>query len=142
MPEQALTLAEIAENFELFDDWEDRYRYIIDLGRALPPLPEQFKTEDFKVRGCISQVWLVCERLAAEPPRLVFKADSDAAIVKGLVAILLALYSGKTADELLAIDIDDVFKRLNLEQHISPNRRNGFFAMVERMRRYAQEEAA
>jgi cysteine desulfuration protein SufE len=139
LPEQALTLAEIAENFELFDDWEERYRYIIDLGRALPPLPEQYKTDDFKVRGCISQVWVVCDRHEAQPARLTFKADSDAAIVKGLVAILLALYSGKTAAEILAIDIHDVFKRLNLEQHISPNRRNGFFAMVERIRCYAQD---
>lgn len=91
------------------------------------------------MRGCISQVWLVAERTSDQPPRLNFRADSDSLIVKGLAAVLLSLYSGKTASEILAIDLPAIFARLKLEQHISPNRRNGFFSMVERIRQLARD---
>ncbi len=135
------TIDELMENFEFLDDWEDRYRYIIDLGRKLPEMAEADKTEANKVRGCVSQVWMVSHQQAGEPPRLEFIADSDAHIVKGLIAILLAVYSGKTPDEILAVDIDEIFTQLGLEGHISPNRRNGFFSMVERIKTLARQKA-
>ena len=134
--------ATLIETFELFDDWEERYRYLIDLGRKLPPMPEADKNEVTKVRGCVSQVWMTSSIEAGPPPTLHFVADSDAHIVKGLVAILLALYSGRTAEEILATDIKDIFGQLGLEQHLSPNRRNGFFSMVERIHRTAQADQA
>lgn len=112
------------------------------MGKALPPLPDALKNDGNKVRGCISQVWLVAERSADQPPQLTFRADSDSVIVKGLAAVLLSLYSGKTANEILAIDLPAIFARLKLDQHISPNRRNGFFSMVERIRQFARESQA
>ena len=95
-----LTFEELAENFGLFDDWEDRYRYLIDLGRKLPDFPEAFKTESYKVRGCMSQVWLVPGHPDGDPNRFAFAADSDAHIVKGLIAVLGSLYAGKTPEEI------------------------------------------
>lgn len=134
-----MDIDELKENFSLFDEWEDRYRYLIDLGRALPPLDEARRTDVYKVEGCMSQVWLVPE---AEGGRLSFRADSDSAIVKGLIAVLLVLFSGRTPQEILAIDVDGVFRDLGLEAHISPNRRNGFFSMVDTIRRTAQAAVA
>jgi cysteine desulfuration protein SufE len=131
-----MTIQEIVDNFALFDDWEDRYRYLIDLGGRLPLMPDTLKTEETKVKGCMSQVWMVLGW--DESKRLSVLADSDAQIVKGLIAVLLALFQGKTAAEINAIDIDNVFKSLGLDQHISPNRRNGFYAMVERIRGFAR----
>ena len=128
---------ELVENLELFDDWSDRYEYIIGLGRKLPPLPDDFRTDTYKVRGCISQVWLKSEVVEDSPRRLEFLGDSDSAIVKGLFAILRVIYSGRTAAEILAVDLDAVFAQLGLEQHISPNRRNGFFSMVEEIKKSA-----
>lgn len=134
-----MDIDELKENFSLFDEWEDRYRYLIDLGRALPPLDEARKTDLYKVEGCMSQVWLVPE---TEGGRLTFRADSDSAIVKGLIAVLLVLFSGRTPQEILAVDIDGVFGELGLEAHISPNRRNGFFSMVDTIRRTARAAVA
>ncbi|HEV7370462.1 SufE family protein [Arenibaculum sp.] len=136
-----MDIDELKENFSLFDEWEDRYRYLIDLGRALPPLDEARKTDVYKVEGCMSQVWLVPEA-EAEGGRLSFRADSDSAIVKGLIAVLLVLFSGRTPQEILATDVDGVFRDLGLEAHISPNRRNGFFSMVDTIRRTAQAAVA
>ncbi len=130
------SLPEILENFTLFSDWEERYQYVIDLGKQLPDLDEAFKTEGFKVRGCTSQVWLVPE--TDENGHLVFRADSDALIVRGLIAILLSAYNGKAPQEILAFPIDDVFAQLGLENNLSPNRRSGFFAMTEKIKAYAQ----
>jgi cysteine desulfuration protein SufE len=127
-----MNIDEIADNFGLFEDWEDRYRYLIDLGGRLPPMPEALKTEENRVRGCMSQVWMVMEW--DESKRFSMLADSDAQIVKGLIAVLYAAFQGKTAPESSAIDIDAIFSRLGLNEHLSPNRRNGFFAMVERIR--------
>ena len=128
---------DLLETLNFFDDWEERYRYLIYLGRTLPPLPPAACTEENKVRGCMSQVWLVCEKTTDTPPRFVFHADSDAIIVKGLIAVLMVLYTNKTAGEIMDVDIDDSFCQLKLEDHLSPNRRNGFFAMVERIRAMA-----
>lgn len=125
---------ELVENFELFDDWEDRYRYIIDLGKKLPELPDAFKTDVYKVRGCMSQVWLVPSHLPGDESRFAFAADSDAHIVKGLIHVLAALYTGKTSAEISAVNAEESFKALGLDQHLSPSRRNGLVSMVERIR--------
>ena len=135
---QTPALDEIIETFELIDDWEERYRYLIELGRKLPPLPEEERREEHRVRGCTSQVWLISER-AGE--RLSFRGDSDAHIVRGLVALLLAACSGQQASAILALDIDELFRRLGLESHLSVSRRNGFFSMVSLIKASAQEAA-
>ncbi len=137
---QSLEIDDLAETFELLGDWEERYRYLIELGRKLPPMPDAEHDETHKVRGCMSQVWLAHSREAGPPVRLAFRGDSDAHIVKGLIALLLGLTSGRTPQEILATDIASVFTRLGLEEHISMNRRNGFYAMVERIRQMAAAE--
>lgn len=132
------TIDDILADFELLDDWEDRYRYVIELGKELPPLPPEDHTEANKVHGCVSQVWLKVDPRAdeADPSltRLYYKGDSDAMIVKGLIAILLALYSGKTKDEILAINAEDMLARLGLQEHLTPQRSNGLASMVNRIR--------
>jgi cysteine desulfuration protein SufE len=130
-----MDFAELEANLLLFDDWADRYQYIIGLGAKLPPLDDQFRTDTYKVEGCMSQVWLQSE--ITEDRRLRFNADSDSAIVKGLFAILRILFSDKSADEILAVDLDTAFARIGLDQHLSPNRRNGFYSMIEEIRRAA-----
>lgn len=130
-------LETIVETFDLLDDWEDRYRYLIDLGRDLPPFPESERRDERLVPGCMSRVWMVSATEPGPPPHLTFLADSDAHLVKGLIAVLLAAYSGKTAQEIGALDIDALFAKLGLTEHLSTNRRNGFFSMVERIRREA-----
>jgi cysteine desulfuration protein SufE len=133
-----MTLDEIRADFALLDDWEDRYRYVIELGRALPPLDVSLKTEATKVRGCASQVWLVSRRVdgaAGAPARVEFAGDSDAHIVRGLVAILLSSIADKTADEILATDLKAVFRELGLEDHLTPQRSNGLASMIERVKR-------
>jgi len=138
-----MTIDELAENFSLFDDWEDRYRYLIDLGRKMDPLPDEAKVPAHKVEGCMSQVWLIHTLDdSADGPRLVFRADSDAHIVRGLLAVILILFSGKTPREILAIDADAELARLELDQHISPNRRNGVASVVQTIRSLAAREAA
>ena len=131
---------EIVENFELFDDWEDRYRYVIELGRAMPPLPEARKTSATKVEGCASQVWLVPDmrRNAAGQDCLHFDGDSDAMIVRGLIAVLRALYSGQPLAKITSIDAQAALGRLGLEQHLSSQRSNGLKAMVRRLNDLAQ----
>lgn len=129
------TIEELSENFALFDDWEERYRYLIDLGRSLPEMSAELRTEESLVRGCTSKVWMVLE---IKDGRLCIQADSDAHLVRGLIALLLAAYQGKTLEEARGIDIAAQFKAIGLEQNLSPNRRNGFFAMVERIRREIQ----
>lgn len=133
-----MDIDELKENFSLFDEWEERYRYLIDLGRELPPLDDACKTDAYKVEGCMSQVWLVP---GSEDGRLTFRADSDSAIVKGLIAVLLVLYSGRTPAEILSTDVQGIFRDIGLETHISPNRRNGFFSMVDTIRRTAAAAA-
>ncbi|MEM6945929.1 MAG: SufE family protein [Pseudomonadota bacterium] len=125
---------DIAENFELFDDWEDRYRYVIELGKEMPPLDDALKTAAHKVDGCASQVWLVpaVDGEGAET-RLSFQGDSDAMIVRGLIAVLHALYSGQRIAEIRAIDAPAELSRLGLEQHLSAQRSNGLKAMIARL---------
>tara|TARA_R110002020_G_scaffold16871_68_gene59798 strand:- start:448 stop:885 length:438 start_codon:yes stop_codon:yes gene_type:complete len=139
MTEAIQDIATIVEAFELIDDWEERYRYVIELGRDLPPFPEASRTDANKVRGCVSQVWLET-RVADAPdgPHLHFQGDSDAHIVRGLVAILLALYSGRSAREILEIDAEGTLGTLGLREHLTPQRSNGLSAMVGRIRRDAE----
>ena len=121
---------DIIDTLGFFDSWEDRYKYIIDLGKELPPLAEKHRTEVNLVRGCQSQVWLISE---LRDGRLFFAADSDAFIVKGLLGVVLAAYNGKTPGEILAFDIEAYFNALNLLQHLSATRGNGLRAMVKRI---------
>ncbi|HEY7230704.1 MAG TPA: SufE family protein [Pseudolabrys sp.] len=127
---------EIVDNFAVLDDWDDRYRYVIELGRALPPLAESAHSETNKVQGCASQVWLLTHVKAngSSGPVLTFEGDSDAHIVRGLIAILLALYSGKSAREILDIDATEIFDRIGLRENLTPQRSNGLRSMVQRIR--------
>ena len=135
MSANAMDIAEITENFESLDDWDDRYRYLIELGRMLDPLPEAAHTEANKVRGCASQVWLDTQvsRPGGEPV-LTFRGDSDAHIVRGLVALILAFYSGRDARDILSSDALALFEKLGLAAHLTPQRSNGVRSMVERIR--------
>jgi cysteine desulfuration protein SufE len=139
-----LTIDDILSDFDLFDDWDERYRYLIDLGRRLDPLPDAARSDANKVRGCASQVWLDTRRTQGGDGklRLHFKGDSDAHIVKGLVALILALFDGKTASEILATNAEDVFGKLQLAQHLSAQRANGVRAMVERIKAEARAAGA
>ena len=126
-----MSLETLMDDFALFDDWEERYRYIIELGNGLKPLSEAEHNDTNKVQGCVSQVWLVNDR---NGERLSFRGDSDAHIVRGLVAILLDLYDGKSAQEIAAYDAESAFQQLGLGEHLTPQRSNGFYAMVQRIR--------
>ncbi len=125
-----VTADDIADTLGFFDSWEDRYKYIIELGKELPPISEHYRTEQYLVRGCQSQVWLVHE---LRDGRLYFEADSDAFIVKGLLGVVLAAYNGKTPAQVKAVDIEAYFDRLSLLQHLSSTRGNGLKAMVKRI---------
>ena len=127
---------DIAETFDFLDDWEDRYRHVIELGRAMPPLDDSFKVPAYKVDGCASQVWL---RPMIEGGRFDFQGDSDAMIVRGLIAVLHALYSGLPADQVAGVDAPAELARLGLNEHLSSQRSNGLRAMVERIRKVAAE---
>jgi cysteine desulfuration protein SufE len=130
-----MTIDEINENFALLDEWDDRYRYLIELGRMLTPLPDAARTEANKVQGCASQVWLTTDiEHGPSGPVLSFVGDSDAHIVRGLIAILLALYSGKPASDILATDALTLFDKLGLREHLTPQRSNGLKSMVGRIR--------
>ena len=130
-----MTIEEICENFAFLDEWDDRYRYLIELGRMLPPLPDAVRIDANKVQGCASQVWLTTN-VAPGPsgPVLRFAGDSDAHIVRGLIAILFAMYSGRSARDILSTDAVATFERLGLREHLTPQRSNGFRSMVERIR--------
>jgi cysteine desulfuration protein SufE len=128
-------IQELAENFALFDDWEGRYRYLIDLGRTLPPMDEALKTDDVLVQGCTSRVWMIAN---VKDGIFHFTADSDAHIVRGLIAILMIAFQDKPISEIGKIDIVATFKEIGLDEHLSPNRRSGFYAMVERIRELAK----
>ncbi|WP_201863623.1 SufE family protein [Microvirga soli] len=133
------TIDEIVSNFELLDEWEERYRYIIELGRLMEPLPDEAHSDINKVQGCASQVWLQMDvKSSGGKPVLHLLGDSDAHIVRGLVALLVSLYDGKTASEALSTDALALFKELGLSEHLTPQRSNGVRSMVERIRRDAQ----
>ena len=139
-----MTIDEVIENFSFLDDWDDRYRYVIELGRTLAPLAEAAHVEANKVQGCASQVWLVTHKKpnGAGGPVLTFQGDSDAHIVRGLIAILFAMYQDRTAGEILNADAHALFTELGLKEHLTPQRSNGFFSMVERIRNDARALAA
>lgn len=124
----------IREDFAFLDDWEERYRYIIELGGDLPDYPESARDEAHKVRGCVSQVWLYTEVGDGPDPVITFRGDSDAHIVRGLVAIMMALFSGKRASEILSIDAEETLRALGLDEHLTPQRANGLRAMVRRIK--------
>lgn len=139
-----MNIDEIRDNFALLEEWDDRYRYVIELGRTLPPMTDAEHSAANKVQGCASQVWLsrTIDRSNAEEPHLTFKGDSDAHIVRGLIAILLALQSGKSARAILASDPIAVFNELGFREHLTPQRSNGLRAMVERIKNDARETLA
>jgi cysteine desulfuration protein SufE len=144
MTEETMNIDRLIDDFAFIDDWEERYRYVIELGRGLAPLPETDRTEANKVRGCASQVWLAghAGRRADGAPVLTWQGDSDAHIVKGLVAVMLMIYSGKTPREVLDIDALALFDRLGLREHLTPQRSNGVRSMVERIRADARAALA
>jgi len=139
-----MTIDEIIENFSFLDDWDDRYRYVIELGRGLSPLSDAARSDANKVQGCASQVWLATHVKpdGAAGPTLTFVGDSDAHIVRGLIAILFAIYSGKSARDILSTDAVTVFERLGLREHLTPQRSNGFRSMVERIKTDARSALA
>ncbi|MGB8605792.1 SufE family protein [Bradyrhizobium sp.] len=139
-----MTIAEIRDNFALLDDWDDRYRYVIELGRTLDPMPAAEHSTANKVQGCVSQVWLSkrVDRSHADEPLLNYLGDSDAHIVRGLIAILLTMYSGHTPREILSTDALAVFNEFGFREHLTPQRSNGLRAMVERIRSDAREALA
>jgi len=129
------TIAALKEDFSIIDEWEDRYRYVIELGRALPPLAEAERTSGNKVQGCASQVWIAShEEKNGREPRLSFTGDSDALIVKGLIAIIFRLFSDKPASEILATDAGTLLDELGLREHLTPQRSNGVASMVKRIK--------
>ena len=137
------TIDEIRENFELLEEWDDRYRYVIELGRTLEPLPQAEHSPENKVQGCVSQVWLSRQiERGDKAPVLKYLGDSDAHIVRGLIAILLTLYSGKSPQEILATDAPAVFDEFGFRDHLTPQRSNGLRAMVERIRADARATLA
>ena len=127
-----MTIDELIENFEFLEDWEDKYRYIIELGEKLPPLEDKYKTDKYKVNGCTSQVWIVSE---LQDGKIICHGDSDAMIVKGLVAIVLIIFSNKSAKEIKEIEVENIFAKLKLQEHLTPSRRNGLFALVDRIKK-------
>jgi cysteine desulfuration protein SufE len=139
-----MTIDEIRDNFALLEEWDDRYRYVIELGRTLDPMPEAEHSSANKVQGCVSQVWLSkqLDRSDASKPLLKYLGDSDAHIVRGLIAILLTLYSGQPPQQILATDAIAVFDEFGFRDHLTPQRSNGLRAMVERIRSDAREVLA
>lgn len=137
-----MDIEELADTFELLGDWEERYRYLIELGRKLPPLPEADHADANKVRGCMSQVWLTSQLKPGPPVTLALLGDSDSHLVKGLIALLFKLTDGRTPQQVLDTDIAAAFTRLGLENHITMNRRNGFYSMVERIKGMAAQAAS
>jgi cysteine desulfuration protein SufE len=132
------TIQAIRDDFGFLDEWEDRYRYVIDLGEALPPFPDEARIDRFKVRGCVSQVWLTTKVGDGPDPIVQFQGDSDAHIVRGLVAIMLALFSGKPASQIVSTDAEALMKELGLNEHLSPQRANGLRSMVKRIKSDAE----
>jgi cysteine desulfuration protein SufE len=135
---------EIIDNFSFLDEWDDRYRYLIELGRELPPLAAAAHTDANKVQGCASQVWLdtSVRPNGADGPILTFEGDSDAHIVRGLIAVLFAMYSGHSANDILSTDAIAQFEKMGLREHLTPQRSNGFRSMVERIRSDARAALA
>lgn len=134
-----MDIEEIIENFQFLDDWDDRYKYLIELGSALPDFPEEYQTAENKVQGCVSQVWVTVEKSEDIDPVLTFKGSSDAHIVSGLVAITLAIFSEKKASQIVATDETKIFDSIDLSEHITPQRSNGLRSLVTRIKSHAQQ---
>ena len=133
-----MTLEKLISNFELLGDWEERYSYLIDLGKKLPGFSEAEKSEENRVHGCQAMVWMIMEQDAERPGSIRFRADSDAFIVRGLIAVLQLIFNRHTPEEIGQIDAKSILGRLGLDKHLSPTRKNGLFAMVERIRTLAR----
>ena len=131
-------LDDIVDIFELLGDWDQRYQYLTELGEKLPAMPEALKTDDNKVRGCMSQVWVYAYRDGDAPGLVRFHGDCDTSIIKGVLAVLIQLSAGKTVEEIEQLDVDELFSRLNLDEHLSPNRHIGVYAIVELMKQQAR----
>lgn len=131
-----MTIDELIENFSFLDVWEDRYKYLIELGNGLTRLNEQEKMDQWKVPGCQSQVWIIPHY---DHDKLYFSGDSDAIIVRGIIAIVLEIFKDKTAQEILSIDVEKIFDRMGLREHITPNRRSGMLSMVDKIKYYAAQ---
>lgn len=130
-----MDINELIDNFSFFESWEEKYQYVIDLGRSLETLDDCFKTETWKVQGCQSQVWLVPE---FKDGKIHFKGDSDAILVKGIIAIVLLIYNDKSPQEIKSVDVKEIFVKLGLEENLTPSRRNGMMSMVAKIREYAE----
>ena len=130
-----ITTDDIVDTLSFFDNWEERYKYIIDLGKQLPAMDASLQTEDRLIKGCQSKVWIECHK---EGDQLLFDVDSDAFIVRGLLAVVMAAYNGKTAEGVLAFDIENYFSEIDLIRHLSPTRGNGLKSMVQRIQQFAQ----
>ena len=131
-----MNIEELIENFSFFENWEEKYQYVIDLGHKLEPLEDSFKTEQWKVKGCQSQVWLVPHFTDGY---IHFKGDSDAILVRGIIAIVLMIYNDKTPDQIKSIDVTKIFAKLGLEENLTPSRRNGMLSMVSKIKEYAEK---
>ena len=129
-----MNIDEIVENFQYLDDWEDRYKYLIELGNGLAEFPDDQRNSRNKVNGCVSQVWIICDLSSDTDPILTFQGDSDAHIVRGLIAVTLAIFSGKKASEIREIDETAYFNEIGLQEHITPQRSNGLISMVKRIK--------
>jgi len=140
MSAYAQNVVEMLEDFSFLDDWEDRYTHVIEMGKALASILPEEKNEFTKVKGCVSQVWLVVQKSNGTPSTLNFRGDSDAHIVKGLVAIVLEIFSGRTAKEILEINAGEILSKLGLAEHLSPQRSNGLNAMIARIQTLAKSE--
>ena len=136
------TVDELLEEFQEMEDWDERFDYLVDLGRELPALSAEFQAEEHLVKGCMSTVWLVTQSTEEEPDKIFISADSDSLIVKGLIVVLMSYYSGLTAKEILDKDPKELFSQLGLSSHLSPQRRNGLFSMVKRLRELAASKLA
>ncbi len=136
-----MSIETIVENFEFLDDWEDRYKYLIELGNSLDEFPQSLCTEENKVNGCVSQVWITSCVSSDEPPVISFRGTSDAHIVRGLIAVTLAIFSGRSAKEITEIDENSYFEKIGLQEHITPQRSNGLRSMVKRIKDTAAQLA-
>jgi len=135
----SMNLDEIVDIFEVLGDWDQRYQYLVELGEKLPPMPEEFKTEENRVKGCMSKVYIKAYRNAEDPDRIHYHGDCDTAIIKGVLALLLQLVDGKTVEEIQELDVDEFFQRLKLDENLSPSRHFGIYAIVELMKEQARE---
>lgn len=134
-----MTPREVLENFELLEDWDARYAYLVELGENLPPMDERCRTEANRVQGCMSKVWVCPQPDPADADRLVYQGDCDTAIIKGVLALLIGLLSGHTREEIEAINLDELFDELKIAEHLSPNRHFGIYALVELMKDQARK---